>query len=80
MAFCLEYNSFCTLVILSVCYTLDKQPIRLLCPWDFLGKDTGVGCHCLPQEIFPDPGIEPQSPALKADFLPTELQGKLATA
>ena len=25
---------------------------------------------------FPDPGIEPKSPALQADSLPTELQGK----
>ena len=23
------------------------QPTRLLCPWDFPGKTTGVGCHCL---------------------------------
>ena len=23
------------------------QPIRLPCPWDFPGKSTGVGCHCL---------------------------------
>ena len=23
------------------------QTSRLLCPWDFLGKSTGVGCHCL---------------------------------
>ena len=23
------------------------QPTRLLQPWDFLGKSTGVGCHCL---------------------------------
>ena len=23
------------------------QPIRLLHPWDFLGKSTGVACHCL---------------------------------
>ena len=22
------------------------QPTRLLHPWDFLGKSTGVGCHC----------------------------------
>ena len=21
------------------------QPIRLLCPWDSTGKNTGVGCH-----------------------------------
>ena len=25
------------------------QPTRLLRPWDFLGKSTGVGCHCLLQ-------------------------------
>ena len=35
------------------------QPSRLLCPWDFLGKSTGVGCHRLLQtisavEIIPD--------------------------
>ena len=23
------------------------QPTRLLCPWDFPGKSTGVGCYCL---------------------------------
>ena len=23
------------------------QPTRLLCPWDFPSKSTGVGCHCL---------------------------------
>ena len=26
---------------------------RLLCPWDSPGKNTGVGCHFLLQEIFP---------------------------
>ena len=25
------------------------QPTRLLCPWDFPGKSTRVGCHCLLQ-------------------------------
>ena len=25
------------------------QPTRLLCPWDFPGKSTGVGCHFLLQ-------------------------------
>ena len=25
------------------------QSSRLLCPWDFPGKSTGVGCHCLLQ-------------------------------
>ena len=27
--------------------TQGLQPTRLLCPWDFPGKSTGVGCHCL---------------------------------
>ena len=26
------------------------QPTRLLRPWDFPGKSTGVGCHCLLQK------------------------------
>ena len=26
---------------------------RLLCPWNSPGKNTGVGCHALPQGIFP---------------------------
>ena len=25
------------------------QPTRLLCQWDFPGKSTGMGCHCLLQ-------------------------------
>ena len=29
------------------------QPTRLLCPWDFPGENTGVGCHFLLQGIFP---------------------------
>ena len=29
------------------------QPTRLLCPWDFSGKNTEVGCHFLLQGIFP---------------------------
>ena len=29
------------------------QPTRLLCPWDFPDKDSGVHCHFLLQGIFP---------------------------
>ena len=35
------------------------QPTRLLYPWDFPGKDTGVGCHFLLQGIFPTQGSNP---------------------
>ena len=35
------------------------QPTRLLWPWEFLGKNTGVGCHFLLQGIFPTQGSNP---------------------
>ena len=35
---------------------MDWRPARLLCPWDFPGKDTGLGCHFLFQGIFPTQG------------------------
>ena len=38
---------------------------------DFLGKSTGVSCHFLLQGI-PNPGIEPRSPTLQTDALPSE--------
>ena len=28
------------------------QPTRLLCPWNFPGKNTGLGCHFFLQGIF----------------------------
>ena len=43
-------------------------------PWNFPGKNTGVGSLSLLQGIFPR--IEHRSPALQADSLPAELQGK----
>ena len=30
------------------------QPTRLLRPWDFPGKSTGVGCHCLLRRLLRD--------------------------
>ena len=35
------------------------MPVRLLYPWDFPGKDTGMGCHFLLQGIFPTQGLNP---------------------
>ena len=35
------------------------QPARLLCPWDIPGKNIGVGCHFLFQEILPIQGSNP---------------------
>ena len=30
-----------------------------LCPWNFSGKNTGMGCHFLLQGIFPTQGLNP---------------------
>ena len=35
------------------------QPTRLLCPWDFPVKNTGVGCHALLQRLFLIQGLNP---------------------
>ena len=34
-----------------------KKKIASSCPWDFPGKNTGVGCHLLLQEIFLTQGL-----------------------
>ena len=50
-----------------------------LCPWDFPGKNTGVGCHYLLQGIFPTQGFKPHLLSLlhwQADSLPSEPPGK----
>ena len=51
------------------------QPARLLRPWDFPGKYTGVACHFLLQGIFPDQGLSPSLLHWKADSLPLSHQG-----
>ena len=45
--------------LLQSCLTLcdPMQPVRLLCPSESLGKNTGVGCHALPG-VLPNPGIK----------------------
>ena len=49
-------------------------PTRLLSPWDFPGKSIELPFPA-PGDL-PDPGIEPGSPALEADALPTKPPGK----
>ena len=51
------------------------SPTRLLCPWDFPDKNTGMGCHFLLQGIFPT-GVKPASPTLAGRFFTTVPQGK----
>ena len=33
------------------------SPARLLCPWNSLGKSTGMSCHAFLQGIFPTQGL-----------------------
>ena len=48
-----------SIALLCLCNPIDSlwshglQLARLLCPWKFSGKNTGVGCHFLLQGIFP---------------------------
>ena len=50
------------------CFLLAKPPGK--------PKNAGEGSLSLLQGIFPNPGIEPESPALQADSLPAELPEK----
>ena len=55
------------------------EPTRLLCPWDFPGKNTGVGSHFLLQGIFPTQGLNLHLQRLlhwQADSFTTEPPGK----
>ena len=62
---------------LILCHPLFAQscPIlcaRLLCPWYFPSKNTGVGCHSLLQGIFLTQGSNSDVPTLQADSLQPE--------
>ena len=61
---------------LTLCDLMDCSPPGSSVHGDSPGKNTGVGCHALLQEIFPGPGIKPGSPALQVDSLPAVLPGK----
>ena len=53
---------------------MDCEPAKFFCPWDSPGNSSGVGCHALPQGIFP--WIQPMFPALQADSLLFEPPGR----
>ena len=48
---------------------------RLLCPWDFPGKDTGVGCHFLLRRIFLTQGLNPGLPHCRQTLYRLSPQG-----
>ena len=59
--------------VTQLCPTLYNPMDCLLCPWDFPGRNNGVGCH-FPLLGGPS-GLIPGSTSLQADCLP---QGKLS--
>ena len=64
----------CCCLVAKSCPTL-CDPARLLCPWDFPGKNTGVGCHFLLQGIFPTQGLNPSPLHWQVDSLLLSHQG-----
>ena len=66
----------CWSSVMSNSLQLHRQSNSLLSPWNSLGKNTGVGCHALLQEIFLTQGSKPGFSALQADSLPFELPRK----
>ena len=73
----------CVCVCVCVCSVVSNslrphglQPTRLLCPWNFPGKNTGVGCHFLLQGIFLTQRSSFASPALAGRFFTTMPCGK----
>ena len=52
------------------------QPARLLHPWDFPGKNTGVRCHFLLQEILQPQGLNPGLPYCRQTLYLLSHQGR----
>ena len=77
------YSLLCCCLVSKLCLTLlwphGLLPVRLLCPWDFPGKNTGVGCHFLLQEIFLTQGSIPCLLHCEVDSLPLSHQGSLSS-
>ena len=47
-----------TSVLSTFCYLMDyHRSTRILCSWNFPGKNSGMGCHFLLQEIFLTQGL-----------------------
>ena len=59
------------------CNPMDCKPARLLCPWDFPVKNTGVGCHFCLQGIFLTQRLNPSLPHRQVDSLPLSHKGHL---
>ena len=52
------------------------QPARLPCPWGFSRQEYWGGLPCPPPRDLPNSGIDPRSPTLQADSLPSKPPGE----
>ena len=81
---CSYIMEYCACVLsrfscVQLCVTLWLQPARLLCPWDFLGVNSGVYCCVLLQGVFLPQGWNPYLLCLlqwQAGSLPLAPPGK----
>ena len=61
---------------LTLCNPMDCSPPGSSVQWALCRQEYWSGLPCPPPGDLPNPGIEPRSPALQADSLPSELPGK----
>ena len=59
----------------TLCNPMDHA--RILCPWDFPGKNTGVSCHFLLQVVFPTRVLNTHCLHWQADSLPLAIREAL---
>ena len=59
----------------TLCDSMDYNTAKLLCAWNFPGKNSGVDCHPFSRGSS-DTEIELMSPTLPANSLPFEPPGK----
>ena len=69
----------CVCFVTQSCPTLwphGLQPTRLFCLWGFSRQEYWSGLPCPPPGDLPNTGIEPRSPTLQVDSLPSKLPEK----
>ena len=59
-------RTVCVCMLSLSLFHLRLEVTRLLCPWNFPGKNTGVGCHFLFLGVFPTQGSTQENPASSA--------------
>ena len=73
---CVLSDCCCAQSCLTLCDPMDFSLPGSSIHGDFPGKNTGVGCHFLLPRNLPNPRIEPRSPTLQVDSLPSKSPGK----